>query len=593
MQNSLIKEGYSKKAAYFSEDFFVRIVLFQKKEGGRKALSLKNFTLTFVVVIMSMFSIQSVYASPHFADVPTSHEAYDEVSYLVDRGVIKGYTVNGKPMYKPGEQVKRWQVAKMVLLAAGINVQSTSKSSFTDVKAGSEESMYVEKAVQLGIIAPTSSTTFSPYIAIKRDEMAKALAVAFKLDVAKYESLELPFSDMKPSNSYYKYVSAIYYSGITKGTAGKYLPANQVTRSQFALFVARAASDAYRLPLPIQGVGVPNESDVIMQVKVNTDNLNVRSTSVFEGNNIVGKVHTGHIFNVYFEGPDYYKVEYNGEYAYIAKRYADKIVSEDKPSTPAPTPPATTAKTIGVATVNSLNIRAQATVNSASIAVINRDTKVDVLSISGAWVKVSYNGKTGYISKTYLRLVNTSGSAVAGRIIVIDPGHGGKDPGAVSNNAVEKQIVFNTASKLKQKLEAAGAVVKMTRTGDTFPSLEERVAYAKNNNGEIFISIHANAASASAKGTETFYSKSANDNEKEDYALAKFINDEIVKNAKMNDRGVKREDYYVIRNLYIPAVLVELGFVTNSEDRAKLTSDAYIEIFAQSIYNGITKYYAQ
>ncbi|MGM9949302.1 MAG: N-acetylmuramoyl-L-alanine amidase [Lysinibacillus sp.] len=560
-------------------------------------MSLKNFTLTFVVVILSMFSIQSVYASPHFADVPTSHEAYDEISYLVDKGVIKGYTVNGKPMYKPGEQVKRWQVAKMVLLAAGIDVQSTSKSSFTDVKAGSEESMYVEKAVQLGIIAPTSSTTFSPYIAIKRDEMAKALAVAFKLDVAKYESLEVPFSDMKPSNAYYKYISAIYYSGITKGTAGKYLPANHVTRSQFALFVARASSSTYRLPLPIQGVGVPNESDVIMQVKVNTDNLNVRSTSVFEGDNIVGKVHTGHIFNVYFEGPDYYKVEYNGEYAYIHKKYADKVVSEDKPSTeepPAtPAPPAATVKTIGVATVNSLNIRAQATANSAVIGSINRGTKVDVLSISGGWVKVSYNGKTGYISKTYLRLVNTSGSPVAGRIIVIDPGHGGKDPGAVSSNAVEKAIVFNTASKLKQKLEAAGAVVKMTRTGDTYPSLEDRVAYAKNNNGEIFISIHANAASASAKGTETFYSKSANDNEKEDYALAKFINDEIVKNAKMNDRGVKREDFYVIRNLYIPAVLVELGFVTNSEDRAKLTSDAYIEIFAQSIYNGITKYYAQ
>ncbi len=560
-------------------------------------MSLKNFTLTFVVVIMSMFSIQSAYASPHFADVPTSHEAYDEVSYLVDKGVIKGYTVNGKPMYKPGENVKRWQVAKMVLIAAGIDVQKTSKSSFTDVKAGSEESMYVEKAVQLGIIAPTSSTKFSPYIAVKRDEMAKALAVAFDLDVAKYESLEVPFSDMKPSNAYYKYVSAIYYSGITKGTAGKYLPANHVTRIQFALFVARAASSTYRLPLPIQGVGVPNESDVIMQVKVNTDNLNVRSTSVFEGDNIVGKVHTGRIFNVYAEGTDYYKVEYNGEYAYIAKKYADKIVSEDKPSTeepPAtPTPPATTAKTIGVATVDSLNIRSQASASSSSIGSINRGTKVDVLSISGGWVKVSYNGKTGYISKTYLRLVNTSGSPVAGRIIVIDPGHGGKDPGAVSNNAVEKKIVFNTASKLKQKLEAAGAVVKMTRTGDTFPSLEERVAYAKNNNGEIFISIHANAASASAKGTETFYSDTANDNEKEDYALAKYINDEIVKNAKMNNRGVKEKDFYVIRNLYIPAVLVELGFVTNSEDRAKLTSDAYIEIFAQSIYNGITKYYAQ
>jgi N-acetylmuramoyl-L-alanine amidase len=574
--------------------------MFQKREGGKKTLSFKKFTLTFVVVIMSMFSIQSVYASPHFADVPTSHEAYKEVGYLVNQGVIKGYNVNGKQMFKPGENVKRWQVAKMVLIAAGIDAPQTTKSSFKDVPAGSEVSMYVEKAVQMGIIAPTSSTTFSPYIAITRDEMAKALAVAFKLDSTKYESLEVPFSDIKPSNTYYKYISAIYYGGITKGTAGKYLPKNNVTRSQFALFVARAASEAYRLDLPVQGVGVPNESDAIMQVKVNTDNLNIRSTAVFTGsNNVMGKVNTGHIFNVYFEGSDYYKVDYKGKYGYIYKKYADKVISVDNPSTEAPpevekpTPPVTTAKTIGIATVNSLNIRSQASVSSSVVGSINRGTKVDVLSISGSWVKVSYNGKTGYISKTYLRLVNTSGSPIAGRIIVIDPGHGGKDPGAVSSNAVEKTIVFNTANKLKKKLEAAGAVVKMTRTGDTYPSLEDRVAYAKRNNGEIFISIHANSASASAKGTETYYSKSANDNEKEDYALAKYINDEIVKNANMNNRGVKREDFYVIRNLYIPAVLVELGFVTNSEDRAKLTNDSFIDIFAQSIYNGVTKYYAQ
>lgn len=567
-------------------------------------MSFKNFALTLVVVIMSMFSIQSVYASPHFADIPTSHEAYKEVSYLVDQGVIKGYNVNGKQMFKPGENVKRWQVAKMVLLAAGIDAPNTTKSSFKDVTAGSEVSMYVEKAVQLGILAPTSSTTFSPYIAITRDEMAKALAVAFKLDVSKYESLQVPFTDIKSSNPYYKYISAIYYSGITKGTAGKYLPKNNVTRSQFALFVARADSSTYRLPLPVQGVGVPNEAEAIMKVKVNTDNLNIRSTAVFTGDNVVGKVNKGHIFNVYYVGTDYYKVDYNGKYAYIYKKYADKVVVVDNPSTetppttpeeetPPPTPPATTAKTIGIATVNSLNIRSQASVNSTVVGSISRGTKVDVLSISGGWVKVSYNGKTGYISKTYLRLVNTSGSPLAGRIIIIDPGHGGKDPGAVSSNAVEKAIVFNTASKLQKKLEAAGAVVKMTRTGDTYPSLEDRVAFAKKNNGEIFISIHANSASPSANGTETYYSKSANDNEKEDYALAKFINDEIVKNAKMNNRGVKREDFYVIRNLYIPAVLIELGFVTNSADREKLTNDAYVDVFAQSIYNGITKYYSQ
>ena len=549
--------------------------------------------------MMSMFSIQSVHASQQFADIPTSHEAFKEINYLVNNGVIQGYTENGKRLFKPGDNVRRWQVAKMVINAAGIQVSKPSKSSFTDVKAGTEESMYVEAAVQLGIIEPTSKTTFSPHTPITRDEMAKALAIAFKLPVSNYANLEVPFTDISKSNAYYKYISAIYYNGITKGSDGKYLPNNNVKRSQFALFVARAASKEFRLELPVQGVTVPNPADSIMQVKATEDNLNVRSSAVFTGTaNILGKVNKGHVFNVYEIAADYYKVDYNGRYAYIYKTYTEEV-NATQPEPPVTEPPSNNSgqlpstTTIGIATVNNLNIRAQATADSAILGKINRDTKVDVLSISGAWAEVSYDGKVGYINKTYLRLVNTSGSAVAGRIIVIDPGHGGKDPGAVSGNAVEKTIVINTANKLKQKLEAAGAIVKMTRTGDTYPSLEQRVQFARDNYGEIFISLHANAAGASAQGTETFYSISANDNEKEDYALATFINSEIVKNANMKDRGVKREDYYVIRNLYIPSVLVELGFVTNSEDRSKLVNDKYIDIFAQSIYNGITKYYSQ
>ena len=560
-------------------------------------MSLKRFSLAFVIVIMSIFSIQSASASQHFVDTPDY--AVNEINYLVNKGVIQGYTENGKRLFKPHANVTRWQVAKMVIKGAGIQVSKPSTSSFTDVKAGTEESMYVEAATKLGIIEPTSKTTFSPHAAITRNEMAKAVAVAFKIPASQYANLEVPFTDVSSSNPYYKYISAIYYNGITQGSDGQYLPNNALTRAQFALFVARAASKDFRLELPVQGVTVPNPADAIMQVKATTDNLNVRSSAVFTGtSNIVGKVNTGHVFNVYEIGADYYKVDYNGRYAYISKTYAEEVTAT-QPEPPVTEPsidnsgqlPSTT--TIGIATVNDLNIRAQASVNAKVLAKINRDTKVDVLSLSGSWAEVSYEGTVGYISKTYLRLVNKSGSVVANRIIVIDPGHGGKDPGAVSGNAVEKAIVFNTANKLKQKLEAAGAIVKMTRTGDTYPSLEERVQFAKDNYGEIFISLHANAASASAQGTETYYSVSANDNEKEDYALATFINSEIVKNANMKDRGVKREDYYVIRNLYIPSVLVELGFLTNSEDRSKLLSDQYIEIFAQSMYNAITKYYSQ
>ena len=215
-------------------------------------------------------------------------------------------------------------------------------------------------------------------------------------------------------------------------------------------------------------------------------------------------------------------------------------------------------------------------------------------AISGDWAKIKSGSIEGYVNKTFLQLLNQQGKAVAGRIIVLDPGHGGKDPGAVRSSTMEKTIALTVANSVKQKLEQDGATVKMTRTGDTYPSLTDRVQYAKNQYGEIFVSIHANAAkNTSAKGTETYYSVSSNDNEKEDYALALAINNEIVKNASMYNRKVKRADFVVLKGMILPSVLVELGFITNNEDYAKLTDEKYLEIYAQSIYNGIVKYYTK
>ncbi len=547
-----------------------------------------------------MFNIHSVYASQRFADIPTSHSSYEEINYLVEKGVIAGIIENGKTYYRPAQTVTRGQAAKMVVLATGHKPLKVSQSSFGDIKVDSWLSGYVEQAVKLGYFTTYTGNKFAPDLGLTRNEMAKVLSISYKLDVDQYKDLELPFSDISKSNSYYKYIAAVYYSGIAVGTSSKnFSPTNTVTREQFALFVARASSDKYRLDPPVQGVTVPDENDAIAKVRVTTDNLHVRSTaSSATSSNIVGKVHTGTVLSVFDMSSDWYKIAYNGRYAYVYKAYVEIIdgINPEEPEKPTQKPdpeePVLNTKTIGSATVNNLNIRAKADTSSAVVGKINRGTLVEVHSISGYWAKVSYNGTEGYIHKTYLRLINQTGSAIQGRIIVIDAGHGGKDPGASKASAIEKIITLKTATKLKNKLEAAGAIVKMTRTGDTYPTLDERVAFAKKNYGEIFISIHVNSASSeSAKGTETYYSVTNNENEKEDFALATNINSQIVKNANMNDRKVKRADFVVIKGLTMPSVLVELGFVSNSEDRAKLVNDKYVDIFAQSIYNGITQYY--
>ncbi len=121
--------------------------------------------------------------------------------------------------------------------------------------------------------------------------------------------------------------------------------------------------------------------------------------------------------------------------------------------------------------------------------------------------------------------------------------------------------------------------------------MEERVQIAKNNYAELFISIHVNSASASANGSETYYDTSTNPNGYESYLLAKEIQQQLVKNANMLDRGIKDNNFYVILYNTVHSVLVELGFITNKSDVQKLTSDEYQNIFAESIYNGIVQYY--
>lgn len=566
---------------------------------------IKKIISIMLVLLMSisLFGGQRANAAQRFVDVPTSLESYKAIDYIAGLDVITGYIENGKDYFKPSNSVTRGQVAKMVVIATGNQPLTVSKSSFTDIdiKTESELSGYVERAVQLGFFEKSSDGKFNSATPILRGEMSYVLANAFKLDVSQYANVEIPFSDITTNYKYQKHINALYFNGITQGDNGKYNPSNKVTRAHFALFVARAKNNNFKLDLPVQGVSVPNEDGVIGKVKITTDNLNIRSTAnASVSTNKVGQVDTGAILPVYADIDGWLKVSYNGKYAYVSKSYTSYVeekapeVPTPKP-TPTPPPVATTSNVKGRVTVSDLNVRSGAGSSYSSVGTINKGDVVVVQSISNYWAKITFgNNKTGYVHKSYLKLLNQSGSVLKNRIIVIDPGHGGKDPGTSRESTTEKAIVLKVASLVRQKLEANGAKVVMTRTGDTFPTLEQRVSITDKNYGEIFVSIHVNAASsASAKGTETYYSVSTGDMYAEDVDLATFINKQIVQNADMNNRGVKKASYYVTRSMVIPSVLVELGFISSNEDRAKLESDKYISLYAESIYNGIVQYYGK
>ncbi|MBE9076066.1 N-acetylmuramoyl-L-alanine amidase [Romeria aff. gracilis LEGE 07310] len=175
--------------------------------------------------------------------------------------------------------------------------------------------------------------------------------------------------------------------------------------------------------------------------------------------------------------------------------------------------------------------------------------------------------------------------------VVIDPGHGGRDPGAVGIGGLqEKQVVNDISYQVADNLRQAGVNVVLTRDSDYELELEDRVQIAERANANLFVSIHANAISLSrpdVNGLETYYASSLGQR------LAQAIHSTVLQTMGMRDRGVRQARFYVIRNTSMPATLVETGFVTGAEDQPNLRDPAWRSRMAAAIAQGILLYIQQ
>jgi N-acetylmuramoyl-L-alanine amidase len=170
--------------------------------------------------------------------------------------------------------------------------------------------------------------------------------------------------------------------------------------------------------------------------------------------------------------------------------------------------------------------------------------------------------------------------------IFIDPGHGGNDPGAVGNGLKEKDLTLKIAKKIKSRLTNYENVqVKLSRENDTYLTLSERAKMANDWGADIFISIHINAGGG--VGFESYiYNGSVSTST---IAYQNIIHEEIVKVTGWNDRGKKRENYAVLRETKMPAILTENGFIDNTTDANKLKNDSFLDNISQGHVNGIVK----
>lgn len=194
------------------------------------------------------------------------------------------------------------------------------------------------------------------------------------------------------------------------------------------------------------------------------------------------------------------------------------------------------------------------------------------------------------------------------RLIVLDPGHGGKDFGGNTPQAREKNITLSTARKTAIALRNKGYTVAMTRTADNEVSLKARVDYARKLGASLFVSIHTNIANPSVNGLETFCMTPAgtssthggakkerepgNVYDKNNMALAFEIHRGILLRLKSNDRGVKRARFYVLKELSCPAILIETGFLSNPQEGKLLQTNAHQQAVADGITEGVQRYHA-
>jgi N-acetylmuramoyl-L-alanine amidase len=195
-------------------------------------------------------------------------------------------------------------------------------------------------------------------------------------------------------------------------------------------------------------------------------------------------------------------------------------------------------------------------------------------------------------------------------VVVLDPGHGGQDSGAMCGGVMEKDLTLDVARRVDRLLDAEGVATLLTRLGDTYVSLADRAAFGNRAKDSIFISIHFNEDNKPvASGVETYYAAHqinsgssfaswlpffsrppANSPKPESQSLAGFIQEALVARTRSIDRGTQPKQFFVIANVTSPAVLIEGGFITNKDELSKLATEDYRDQLAAAVADGVLRY---
>ncbi len=323
---------------------------------------------------------------------------------------------------------------------------------------------------------------------------------------------------------------------------------------------------------------------------IKVSGLNVRSEPSLNGK-VLEQLPKGTNVTIISEKNNWCEIEYgNGETGWIAGWFLER----SGVTTPAPS---TTSNEGTIVIVDDgTNIRTAPSTNAKVVLRANEGEEFSIVAVEDNWYKIKLkDGSEAYVAgwivatKGNTPSISRAGAEqyLANKVIVIDPGHGGRDVGAIGvQGTYEKNLTLRTSLLLQDKLRAAGATVYMTRQNDTSVPLQARPQMANYHRADAFISVHYDSIDdSSVTGTTTYYYSHSDKN------LADSVHSSLVQFTNLRDRSVRQENYLILRESMQPSLLLELGYISNRGEEITVLSGDFQERASTAIYQGLAQYF--
>lgn len=349
---------------------------------------------------------------------------------------------------------------------------------------------------------------------------------------------------------------------------------------------------------------IPNRAEASgsYTAKVYTDSLNVRSEPSLESS-IVGALKKHEMVTVSNEEHGWLRIKSDRVSGWAAGYYLKKVdgsVVTASATDPDDNVQKSSAATRATVLADSLRIRAGAGLNYKVLGGLTKGEVVTIMDNSEGWVRIQTpDGQIGWVSDRYIvkgtmqSAADSSGKSkgLKGRVIVIDPGHGGDDPGMIGTNyeTIEKELNLSTSFYLEDELRSRGARVLMTRTKEEEkPELSRRVKISESAGADAFVSIHYNSSENKTSGILTFYYS-----ETKDRPLARAIENRLASGIGLKSNGISFGNLHVLRENETVSTLVELGFLSNAKDESIVRGSDYQKKAAKAIAKGLEDYFSR